>query len=150
MSSFLASSISSSDICASRCLFSWSIEGSFKVLDTTICCPLATDPFPLRLPSRERGAGAIWGSGCPCIWLDPLTWLSLVCLNLEGPVLILCVGKPVSALLSLGGAGGFASDKEVRSLMSFTKSKFKADTCAGPEEWTASGSSSESKLIWKR
>lgn len=150
MSSFLASSISSSDICASRCLFSWSTEGSFKVLDTPICCPLGAQPFPLWLSSRERGAGTVWGPACPCIGLDSLTWLSLVCLNLEGPVLILCVGKPVSELFDLGVAGGFASGKEVRSLMSFTISQPEADTCAGPEEWTASGSSSESKLIWKR
>ena len=72
MSSFLASSISSSDIWASRCLFSCSIEGSFDLPGAPTCRPFAVDPFTLQLASCERGGDAILVSVCLCIWLDSL------------------------------------------------------------------------------
>lgn len=150
MSSFLVSSISSSDICASRCLFSWSIEGSFDLSVTSICCRLAADPFPLLLPSCARYGDAMVGPACLFGWLTSLAWFSLLCLNFEGAVLILCAGKPASEPLFLGGAGGLAFDEAVRSLISPTRPKLKPGTCAGAEELTPSDSSSDSKVIWKR
>ncbi len=150
MTSFLASSISSSDICASRCLFSWSIEGSFNLLVTSICCRPAVKTLPLLPPSCEGYGDAMLGSACVFGWLTSLTRLSLLCLNFEEPVLVLCAGKPARELLDVGGAGGLASDEAVRSLIFPTRPKLKPGTWAGLEEWTPSGSSSESKLIRKR
>lgn len=137
VSSFLASSISSSDICASRCLFSWSIEGP------SISCLFTID-------RGERCGDTIVWSTCLFGWLASWTWFSLLCLNFEGPVLVLCAGKPVSELLNLGGAGGLASDVAFRSLISPTRPTLKLGICAGTEESIPSGSSSESKLISKR
>ena len=147
MSSFLASSISSSDICASRCLFSWSIDGPFHLLVTSICCPLLAAAIPLLCPGCERCGDAMLGSACLSGWLTSLSWFSFLCLNIEGPVLVLCAGKPVSELLNLGEAGGLASDKAARSLISPTRPKLKPGSCADLEEWAPSGSSSESKSI---
>lgn len=50
----------------------------------------------------------------------------------------------------MGAVGGLASDEATRSVMSPTKPILKPGKCAGPEEWTPSASSSESKSIWKR
>ena len=135
MSSFLASSISSSDICASRCLFSSSIEVSFHLLVTSICRPRLAAAMPLPSPGCERCGDAMFRPACLPDWLTSLSWLSFLCLNIEGPVLVLCAGKPVSEHLNLGEAGGLASDEAARSLISPTRPKLKPGSCADLEEW---------------
>ena len=121
MISCLASLISQSDICASRCLFSWSIEGSLDLLVISICCRLSADPLPLRFPTCERCGDGMLGSACVFVWLTLLIWFSLLFLKFEGPVLVLCAGKPVSELLGPCGAGGLASDEGIRSFTSLTR-----------------------------
>ena len=135
MISFLASWISSSDICASRCLFSWSIAGSFHVLVTSFCCPFLAAAIPSLSLGCEKCGDAMLRPACLSDCLTSLSWFPFLCLNIEGPVLVLCAGKPVSELLDLGEAGGLASDEAARSLISPTRPTLKPGSCADLEEW---------------
>lgn len=139
-SSFLASSISSGDIFAIRCLFSSSILRASSALGGFPLPILGVSgiPFWLRLGSRAvEFAGLLIGGDC-----STLLRLKVDCL-----LRFLCAGKPVSALLFSGRDGGFELGENDRSLTSPTKLEGILGANARFVGLTASVSSSEDKSM---
>lgn len=146
--SFLASSISSGDIFAIRCLFSSSIP--------RVSSALAHSPPPISAVTALSFLLGVdpkaWGDGSMTFaeFLVGGGWLALPRLKVDCRTRILWAGKPVSALLFPSSDGDFAVDGNDRSLISPTRLKAVPAEKAGFGGSATSASSSEDRSTLKR